>query len=138
MPKSLFECTSFKPFRLCNLSDRYLETVLLVLLPVWQWLASTTSHINYWDQLNSFKNFWKFWNGPHCRNKSGPSPLLKVAAYWQSSNTEACAKKLSQILANNIDNVVGWIDLIINVRCCRVFFMWKLSSTDFSNELRAK
>ena len=27
-----------------------------------------------------------------------------VAVYWQSSNTEACAKKLSQILANNIDN----------------------------------
>ena len=39
-----------------------------------------------------------------CKNKSDPFPLLNVAVYWQSSNTEACAKKLSQILANNIDN----------------------------------
>ena len=43
------------------------------------------SHINYWDQLNSWKNFWKFWNGPPCRNKLGPSPLLNIAVYWQSS-----------------------------------------------------
>ena len=62
------------------------------------------SHINYWDQVNSWKNLWKFWNGPLCRNKSGPSPLLNVAVYWQSSDTETCVKKLSQILANNIDN----------------------------------
>ena len=27
-----------------------------------------------------------------------------VAVYWQSSNAKACAKKLSQILANNIYN----------------------------------
>ena len=33
-----------------------------------------------------------------------PFSLLNVAAYWQSSNAEACAKKLSQILANNIDH----------------------------------
>ena len=32
------------------------------------------------------------------------SPLLNVSEYWKSSNTKACAKKLSQILANNIDN----------------------------------
>ena len=30
--------------------------------------------------------------------------LLNLAAYWKSSNTEAYAKKLSQILANSIDN----------------------------------
>ena len=64
----------------------------------------TISHINYWDQVNSWKNLWKFWNGPLFRNKSGPFPLLNVAAYWKSSNTEACPKNLSQILANNIDN----------------------------------
>ena len=61
-------------------------------------------HINYWDQGNSCKNFWKFWNGLLCRNKSGSCSLLNVAAYWKSINAEACAKKLSQILANNIDN----------------------------------
>ena len=36
--------------------------------------------------------------------KSGPFPLLNVAAYWKSSSSEACAKKPSQILTNNIDN----------------------------------
>ena len=61
------------------------------------------SHINYRDQINFWKNLWKFWNCPLCRNKSGPFPLLNVAVYCQSSDTEACAKKLSQILANNID-----------------------------------
>ena len=29
-------------------------------------------------------------------------PLLNVAGYWKSSNTEAFVEKLSQILANNI------------------------------------
>ena len=64
-------------------------------------------HTNYCDQVNSSKNFWKFWNGPLCRSKSGPFPLLNVAAYWGSSNTKACAKKLSQILVNNVDNGGG-------------------------------
>ena len=31
-------------------------------------------------------------------------PLLKVVAYWKSSNTETCPTKLSKILASNIDN----------------------------------
>ena len=34
----------------------------------------TIFHINYRDQVNSWKNLWKFWNGPLCKNKSGPSP----------------------------------------------------------------
>ena len=55
-------------------------------------------------QVNSWKNLWKFSNGSLCRNKSDPSPLLNVAAYWKSSNTKASVKSLSQILANNIDN----------------------------------
>ena len=33
-----------------------------------------------------------------------PLPLLNVVVYWKSSKTEACANKLSQILANIIDN----------------------------------
>ena len=65
--------------------------------------TSTISHINYWDQVNSCKNLWKFWNDPLSRNNSGPFPLLNVAGYWNSSNTKACSKKLSQILANNND-----------------------------------
>ena len=64
----------------------------------------TILHINYWYQVNSWRNFLKFWNDPFCRNKSGLSALLNVAAYWQGSNTKTCAKKPSQILANNMDN----------------------------------
>ena len=52
------------------------------------------------------------------RNKSGPSPLLNVAVYWQSSDTETCVKKMSQILANNIDNGKRGIGLGIYVRYC--------------------
>ena len=34
----------------------------------------TISQIKYWDQVNSWKIFWKFWNGLLYKNKSGPSP----------------------------------------------------------------
>ena len=78
----------------------------------------TISHINYWDQVNSWKNFLKFWNGPLCKNKSGPSPLLNVIAYCQSSNTKACVRKMSQILAKIIDNRGRGIGLRIYVRYC--------------------
>ena len=40
------------------------------------------------------ENLWKFLNGPLCGNISGPFLLLNVAAYRQSSDTDACAKKL--------------------------------------------
>ena len=66
-----------------------------------------TSHINYWDQVNFWKKFWKFWNDPSCRNKSAPFPLRNVVAYWKNINTEACANKLSQTLANNLHHR-GW------------------------------
>ena len=62
----------------------------------------TIPHINYWDQVNSWKNLLKFWNGSLCWNKSGPFPLLNVAVYWQSSDTETCAKRLSQILQTTL------------------------------------
>ena len=97
-------------FRICQ--QKIDATWLLVIL------KSTISHINYWDQVNSWKNLWKFWNGPLCRNKSDPFPLLIVAAYWQSSDTKPCAKKLSQILANNIDHGGRVIYLGIYVRYC--------------------
>ena len=86
-----------------------------------QFLAlPTISHINYWDQVNSWKNLWKFWNGPLSRNKSGPSPpLLNVAEYWQSSDTGTCVKKLSQIRANKIDNGGRGIGLRTYVRYWR-------------------
>ena len=72
----------------------------------------------------------KFWNGSLCRNKPGPFPLLNVAAYWQSSNTEACAKKLSQILANNIDNGGKGTGLRIYVRYCEDKLMEILREVD--------
>ena len=75
-------------------------------ISAWIRVLSARSHVNYWNQVISWRDLWKFWNVSICRNKSGPFPLLSVAGYWQSSNTEACAKKLFQILANNIDN--GW------------------------------
>ena len=41
-----------------------------------------------------------------------------IAVYWQSSDTKTCVKKLSQILANNIDNGGRGIGLRIYVRYC--------------------
>ena len=78
----------------------------------------TISYISYLDQVNSYKNFWTFWNGPLCRNKLDPCSPLNVAAYWQNSQTKACAKKLSQIFANNIDNGGRGIGLRICGRYC--------------------
>ena len=39
----------------------------------------TISLINYLDEVNSWKNLWKFWNGPLIRNTSGSSLLLNFA-----------------------------------------------------------
>ena len=47
-----------------------------------------------------------------------PSLLLNVAKYSKNSNTSACAKKLSQILANSIDHGGREIVLRIYVRHC--------------------
>ena len=47
-----------------------------------------------------------------------PPPLLNVAVYWQSSDTKTCVKKLSEILANNIDNEGRGIGIRIYVRYC--------------------
>ena len=86
----------------------------------------TISLINCWDQVNSWKNLWKFWNGPLCRNKSGTSSLFNVAAYWNRSNAEACGKKLPQILVNNIDNEVRRFGLRIYVRYSRNKFLMEI------------
>ena len=40
----------------------------------------------------------------HFAEINQPLPPLNVEAYWKSSNTEACANNLFQILANNIGN----------------------------------
>ena len=50
------------------------------------------------------KNIWKFMNDPLFRYKSDPFSLFNVAAYWKGSNTETCAKTLSQIITSNSDN----------------------------------
>ena len=47
-----------------------------------------------------------------------PPSLFNVGVHWQSSNSEACAKKLSQILENNVDNVGRGIGLIIYMKYC--------------------
>ena len=52
------------------------------------------------------------------RSKSGSLPLINDAACWNCSNTEACAKKWSRILANNTDNGRRGIGLRIYVRYC--------------------
>ena len=36
-----------------------------------------------------------------------PSSLIDAAANWKSDSIKVCAKKLSQILASNIDNGEG-------------------------------
>ena len=68
------------------------------------------------------KNFSKFWNGLSCRNKSCPFLLLNIVVHWQSSNTKACAKKLSQVLANNIK--IGGGHWSQNVRYCSSFMLY--------------
>ena len=75
----------------------------------------TISPMNYWDQVNSWKSFWKFWNGPLSRNKSGPSPYSKL----QHTGGVVCAKKPSQILSNSIGNGGSRIGCRIYVRYCR-------------------
>ena len=89
-------------------------------------------------KLNSWKKFRKFWNGPLCRNKSSPSPLLNVAVYWQSSYVKACAKKLSQILANSIGNMGRVIGLRIYVRYLGTKFQPKLTILSFWTKFSPK
>ena len=55
-----------------------------------------------------------------------PPPYSMFAANWKSSSNEACAKKLSQILANNIDD--GGRGLVSE-------FMLGIGSTNFQLNL---
>ena len=82
------------------------------------YLKFTLNFLKFCDQVNSWKNLLKLWNGPLCRKKSGPLPLLNVALYCKSSNNKACPKKLSQILPNKIHHGRKGIGLRIYVRCC--------------------
>ena len=52
---------------------------------------------------------------------SSQAPLhnFNAASYWKNSNTEVSVKKLSKILANNIDTGEGF-GLRIYVRCRRL------------------
>ena len=52
------------------------------------------------------KQIMEIRNSSFYRNKPDPSTLLNVAGCWKRSKTKACKNKLSQILANNIDNGV--------------------------------
>ena len=66
---------------------------------------ATISYINYWLRPSQLlrKNYGNS-GMVHFEEINQTLPLLNVAAYWKSSNTEACTKKLSQTLLNNIDN----------------------------------
>ena len=91
-------------------------------MPYWSWgIRATISHINYWDQVNSWKNLWKFWNGPLCRNKSGPSPLLNVAVYWQSSDTKLVSRNCLRYLQTTL--IMGGGGLVSE-------FMWGIVVTE--------
>ena len=80
--------------------------------------SSTISQINCWEQVNSWKNLWKSWNGSLCRNKSGTYFLLNVAAYWKNSSIKVRVKKLFRMLASNTDNGARKVSLRIYVRYC--------------------
>ena len=54
----------------------------------------TISHINYWNQVNSWKYFWKFWNGPLCRNKSAPSPYSTLQHIGRVATTKLVPKNV--------------------------------------------
>ena len=72
-----------------------------------------------------------------CTNSSTPSTLLNVAVYWESSKPEGCAKKLSQILANNIENGEKGIGLTSYMTYCRNDSEWGLlCHRNYANDLR--
>ena len=60
-------------------------------------------------------------------NQASP-PYSNFAVYWKSSNTEACATKLSKVLANNIGNRGREIGLRIYVRYCNL--KWDIEKLD--------
>ena len=64
------------------------------------------------------EKFMEILEWPTLQKKIRSLPLLSVAAYWKSSNAEACAKKLSQIHANKIKNEGKGVGLKIYMRYC--------------------
>ena len=57
-----------KAKEVCENCNFLLKTLSEVMLPKH---LPTIFHINYREQVNSWKNFWKLWNGPLCGIKSG-------------------------------------------------------------------
>ena len=64
-------------------------------------ISSTISDKNY---LETNLVTWKFYQNSWMVLFA---EIISVAAYWKSGNTKTCAKQLSQILAENIDNGKG-------------------------------
>ena len=85
--------------------------------------VATISYINYWDQFNSWKNFWKFWNGPICRNKSGPYPYSMLLYIGRVATSKLVPRNcLTYFQTTLIMRGGGWgrgIGLRIYVRYCR-------------------
>ena len=71
------------------------------------------SHKNYLHQVNSWKNFWKFWDDPLCRNKSGSYPPHRGLRQETASDTAA----------NSIDNMERGIGLRICVKYYGLYFL---------------
>ena len=86
-------------------------------LMVYLIFPNSISHINYCAHVNSWKNFLKFWYDPLCRNKSGPSLLLNVAAYWKSCNTEVPRNCLRYLQTTLIMDEGDW-----SQNLCEVLF----------------
>ena len=78
----------------------------------------TISHINYRDQVNSWKNLWKFWNGPLCRNKSGPSPYSMLQDIGRVATLNLVPRNCLKYLQTTLIMGGGGIGVRIYVRYC--------------------
>ena len=67
-------------------------------------LDSTSSTISFIETKSIPGKFIEILLWSVLQNKPDLFPLLNVTGYWKRSNTEACNQKLSEILANNINN----------------------------------
>ena len=65
----------------------------------------TISHVNYWDQVNSWKNLWKFWDGPLYRNKSGLSPYSVLQYIGRVATPKLVARNCLRYLQTTL--IVG-------------------------------
>ena len=78
----------------------------------------TISHINYWNQVNSWKNLWKFWNGPLCRNKSGPYLMQHIGRVAKPKLVSRACLRYFQITLIVHDVIVSVHDVNKKILSC--------------------